>query len=88
MNDKPEPLPRAIIAKIEYHLNHIAELFNSPKITLVVRNPELDKGKGDGDLVMTLDDIQLVINALENRQHAAIMADIQTRAKWGVGQDG
>lgn len=47
--------------KISHHLNRIAELFKNPKITLVVRSPDLP----DGDLIMTHDDLGEVIASLE-----------------------
>lgn len=45
------------------HLATIAQMFNPPvHLTLVVRSPELP----DGDMVLTDDDLDLAIGAIEN----------------------
>lgn len=46
---------------INHHLNEIAGLFKAPKITLVVRAPNLP----DGDLVMTADDLDQAVAAIQ-----------------------
>lgn len=71
--DDAERFQRDTIEKIKYHMNHIADCFNSPLVTLVVRNPDVDQGRGEGDFVLTTDEIGHVIKALEYRQHAAIL---------------
>lgn len=53
-------LPAHIREEIAEHLNAIGALFKNPRVTLVVRIPDLD----DGDLVMTQDDPELVIGAI------------------------
>lgn len=55
------PLPRDVQHRLQQRLNQIGEEFLQPKITLVVRAPQLD----DGDLVMTNDDPAKAIAAIE-----------------------
>jgi len=64
--------------QIERYLNGIGELFKNPKITLVVRAPQLD----DGDVVMTNDDLTEAIRAIE-KSRAAEAAEGR-----GTGGDG
>ena len=47
--------------KIEPHLAAIGQLFKNPKITLLVRAPDVE----DGDLILTADDPDSVIAALK-----------------------
>jgi hypothetical protein len=54
-------IPAFVAESIARDLNHIATFFKEPKITLIVRSPQLD----DGDLVMTADDPRKAIAAIE-----------------------
>lgn len=47
--------------KLAVHLEQISELFKNPKITLVVRSPDLP----DGDVVLTDDELDKAIAAIE-----------------------
>lgn len=48
------------------HLEEIVLLFKSrPKITLMIRNPELD----DGDVLISDDDADLAIEAIRRLEH-------------------
>jgi len=64
------PLPDYISDEIADHLDEIAKLFKKPKVTLVVRAPEMPDG--EGDLVMTDDDLDQVVGAIMRRQSEAI----------------
>jgi hypothetical protein len=55
------PVPRHITQDISHHLDAIRVYFTAPKVTLLVRNPALD----DGDFLLTEDDLDLVIRALQ-----------------------
>jgi hypothetical protein len=57
-------LPAHISDEIAEHLDAIGRLFKAPKLTLLVRNPDVP---GDADLVMTDDDLQEAIVALGRR---------------------
>jgi hypothetical protein len=58
----------AIIQRLHLHLDadlkRIAKRFKNPKITLVVRNPDV----ADGDLVLTDDDPALAIAAIRKAE--------------------
>ena len=54
-------IPQDVSEDISYHLTAIAKHFKNPKITLVVRAPDLT----DGDLVMSIDDLGEAIKAIE-----------------------
>lgn len=47
--------------KICRHLDQIGKMFKNPKITILVRNPDLK----DGDLILTEDSMDEAIKALE-----------------------
>lgn len=81
MSAKEEFIPKQIVDKCKYHLECIGELFRSPLITLVVRAPELDQGRGEGDFVLTTDELGHVIQALEHRQTAEMMTHMALMAK-------
>ncbi len=55
---------RELQEQIAYHLEEIARLFKSPKITIVVRNDEL----ADGDVVLSDDDLDKAIAAIHRLQ--------------------
>ena len=48
--------------KISTHLEAIERMFKAPKVTLVIRNPELE----DGDLIVTNDNFEDAIEAIKN----------------------
>ena len=50
--------------EISDHLDAIKALFKNPKLTIVVRNPDLR----DGDVIVTNDDLDLVIQAIEKNK--------------------
>lgn len=52
--------PQNAAEAIKYHLGQIAELFDRPKLTLVVRSPTVE-----GDLICGNDDIGIAIAALQ-----------------------
>jgi hypothetical protein len=52
---------RAVRADCAAHLDRIRRNFKNPKITLIVRSPESD----EGDFVLTEDDLDEAIKALE-----------------------
>lgn len=68
---------RALV-KLQYdvaeHLELICKLFTKrPKITIVIRNPELDGEGRDADVVLTDDDFDLAIAAINRlRQRAPV----------------
>ncbi len=54
--------------ELSEHMAKIAEYFKHPRITLVVRSPELP----DGDVVLTDDDLDAAIAAITRlKEHAA-----------------
>ena len=55
-----DPVLFALHHKLDAELKKIARLFRNPKITLVIRNPDL----ADGDVVLTDDDPEAVIAAI------------------------
>lgn len=57
-------LPAHITDSIAHHLDQIGRFFKNPKITLVVRAPDL----ADGDLVMTADNLDDAIAAIQRLQ--------------------
>lgn len=54
-------IPQHITDAIAFRLDAIAGHFKNPKVTLVVRSPDLD----DGDLIMTADNLADVIAAVD-----------------------
>ncbi|MCW3837845.1 hypothetical protein ACFQ1E_17510 [Sphingomonas canadensis] len=62
-------IPTYVAAEISSHLDAIAAYFKAPRLTLVIRNPDTAPN-GAGDLVMTNDDLDLVIEAIRIRQEA------------------
>jgi hypothetical protein len=79
---------RVLQEDISTHLEAISRLFKAnPKITLVVRNPEMP---GDADLVLSDDDLEQAIASIRNLQvHAAhvLPADDRSRATIGITED-
>ena len=59
-------IPTHIAAEISDHLDAIKRLWKNPKLTLLIRNPDLQ----DGDFVMTDDTLEAAISALQKRQKA------------------
>jgi len=57
------PMPRHITQDISDHRDAIRAYFTAPKVTLLVRNPALD----DGDFLLTEDDLDCVMRALQRR---------------------
>ena len=55
-------VPTEAQMKISRHLEAIERLFTAPKVTLVIRNPELE----DGDLIVTNDSFDDAIEAIKN----------------------
>ena len=49
-----------VYATASHHLEAIAKLFKNPKITLLIRSPDLD----DGDVLLTDDDFASVTASL------------------------
>lgn len=63
-NPTPSHLPLEVVASdCSKHLEKIAKNFKNPKITLLVRAPDLPDGSGD--FLMTRDNIGDVITALQ-----------------------
>lgn len=52
-------MPLITQVAIEQHLAAIAELFQEPKLTLIVRNPQFE----DADVLMTNDDFEKAVEA-------------------------
>jgi len=48
-------------AEVAYHLDRIGRLFKAPKLTIVIRSPQLE----DGDIILTDDDLPQVVAAIE-----------------------
>ncbi len=64
---------KAAYQNISQHLNAIAEYFKEPKLTLIVRAPNL----ADGDLVLTndsLDDVLASITKMKDREQEKLVA--------------
>ena len=61
-------IPKEILEPLKSHLTAIGRLFKSPRITLIVRGPEI--GNATGDLVLTTDNPTLAIKALTARMVA------------------
>lgn len=63
-------LPDRIANQVATHLDHIQDLLGGSDtiITLVARRPLADRGYGEGDIIMTRDELRKVIWALENRE--------------------
>lgn len=59
-------LPPDMVAELAVHLDDIKKLFKNPKVTLVVRASQMPDGKGG--LVMTDDDLDQVLGAIQWRQ--------------------
>jgi hypothetical protein len=55
---------REVQVEIGLHLEQISRLFKNPKITLVVRSPQLN----DGDVILTDDNLESVVAAIRNLQ--------------------
>lgn len=64
-------LPKEHQDAVAYHLNMIGVLFKNPRITLVIRNPDLNAQGKDGDVVIshTDEDLDEVIRAIRVRQY-------------------
>jgi hypothetical protein len=59
--------PQSVAEKIRHHLHEIADLFDEPKLTLVVRTVSLE-----GDLIVGNDDAHEAITAIKKmcEQHS------------------
>jgi hypothetical protein len=53
-------MPQSVAEKIRHHMNEVANLFDSPKITLVIRSSSLE-----GDLILTNDAADEAIIAIK-----------------------
>lgn len=78
-------IPKEHQDAIAYHLNMIGVLFKNPRITLVIRNPDLTAKGLDGDVVIshTDEDLEEVIRAIKVRQfeqQQKAMAEVATQA--------
>ena len=58
--------PQTVAEKIQHHVGQIAELFDKPKVTLVIRSATLDM-----PLVVTNDEPEVTIDAI--RQMVTVM---------------
>ena len=58
-------IPEDMQERLQHHLTAIGRLFKSPRVTLIVRGPEL--GNATGDLVLTTDDPLKAERALRAR---------------------
>lgn len=61
-------LPREYQERIAAHMEGIKILFKNPRLTLVVRNPDLTAQGLDGDCVITDDDLDEAVKAIQKRQ--------------------
>ena len=52
--------PQSVAELLRHHMGLVAELFDHPKMTLVIRSPTLD-----GDLIVTNDDANEAIKAIK-----------------------
>ena len=60
----PDLLLQQLHLNLDYYLQRIAGHFKNPKITLVIRNPDL----ADGDVVLSDDDPEAAIVAIRRLQ--------------------
>jgi hypothetical protein len=58
--DRGDKLPQAVEVRLTRLLGEVADLFRAPRVTLVVRSPQLPGGA----LVLTDDDLDLAVEAI------------------------
>jgi hypothetical protein len=67
--------------QIAYHLEQICTLFtHRPKITIVIRTPWITEAGGDGDVILTDDDFDAAIAAIERLRNRTPVGENGKRA--------
>lgn len=77
-------LPQEYQQRMEQVLNEIGKMFKNPRLTLVVRNPDQTAQGLDADCVITNDDLNEAIRAINVRQQELAKSEAITNAPQAV----
>lgn len=64
------PIPPEVEAYASEHLTAIARLWKNPRVTLLVRSPDMEAEGKDADFIMTNDDLNAVAAMVDRRRNA------------------